>query len=81
MLPVGGSGCSTLAPGQWPVGVGPDVLLLSFLLPAGLVPDLHGRRLVLAHPAASPHLEWYVPDFGRSWCYAWGPSVDWVKLL
>jgi hypothetical protein len=60
MLLVGGSGCSTLAPGQWPVGVGPDVLLLGFLLPAGLLPDLpdlHGHGLVLAHPAASPHLE------------------------
>jgi hypothetical protein len=66
------------------VGVGPDVLLLGFLLPAGLLPDLpdlHDRGLILAHPVASPHLEWYVPDFGRSWCYAWGPSVDWVKLL
>jgi hypothetical protein len=31
--------------------------------------------------ATSLHLEWYVPDFGRSWCYAWGPSMDWVKLL
>jgi hypothetical protein len=63
--------------------VGPDVLLLGFLLPAGLLPDLpdlHGRGLPV-HPAASLHLKWYVPDFVRSWCYAWGPSVDWVKLL
>jgi hypothetical protein len=32
------------------VGVGPDVLLLGFLLPAGLLldlPDLHGRGLSL----------------------------------
>jgi hypothetical protein len=69
------------------VGVGHVVLLLGFLLPAGLLPvfpvllDIPGRGLVLAYPVVSPHLEWHVPVFGRPCCYAWGPSADWVKPL
>jgi hypothetical protein len=80
-LPVGGSGCSILVPGQRPVGVGHVVLLLGFLLPAGSLPDLPDRGLVLAYPVVSPHLEWHVLVFGRPCCYAWGPSVDWAKPL
>jgi hypothetical protein len=66
------------------VGVGHDVLLLGFLLLANSLPDLpdlHGRGLVLACPVVSLYSEWYVPVFGGSCCYAWGPSVDWAKPL